>query len=66
VQSETWFALANWAKETSNLQPWQRSLAFSLGRLARQEREPSRKQAVQGKRILEESDRLGFSLIAAA
>ncbi|HKP90079.1 MAG TPA: AIPR family protein [Thermoleophilaceae bacterium] len=66
VAGETWFALANWAKETDNLQPWQRSLAFSLGRLAGQGREPSRKQAVQGKRILEEADRLGFLVNAAA
>ena len=59
-------ALAHWAKETDNLQPWQRSLAFSLGRLAGQGREPSRKQAVQGKKILDEAGRLGFDLRAVA
>jgi hypothetical protein len=60
VSDETWFTLANWAKETGNLQPWQRSLAFSLGRLAKQGREPSRKQAIQAKRILDEAERIGF------
>ncbi len=60
VSGETWFTLANWAKETGNLQAWQRSLAFSLGRLAKQGREPSRRQAVQAKKILDEAGRLGF------
>jgi hypothetical protein len=66
VQPDVWFALSAWAKETANLQPWQRSLAFSLGRLARQQREPTRKQAVQGRRILDEAERLGFSSLAVA
>lgn len=64
VPGDNWLALANWAKETDNLQPWQRSLAFSLGRLAKQGREPSRKQAIQGRRILDEAERLGFSMSA--
>lgn len=62
VPAETWFALSNWAKETQNLQSWQRSIAFSLGRLAAGGRSPSRKQAVQGKKILDESHRLGFAV----
>jgi hypothetical protein len=66
VDSTLWMNLARWAKETDNLQPWQRSLAFSLGRLAGQGREPSRKQAVQGRKILDEADRLGFRLDNAA
>jgi hypothetical protein len=66
VQPSVWLALAHWAKETNNLQPWQRSLAFSLGRLIGQGREPSRKQAAQGKRILEEAGRLGFDARAVA
>lgn len=60
VDAQRWFELANWAKETGNLQPWQRSLAFSLGKLAAQSREPSRKQAVQGVKILDQSSQLGF------
>ena len=66
VEPGVWLALAHWAKETNNLQPWQRSLAFSLGRLIGQGREPSRKQAVQGKRILDEAGRLGFDARAVA
>jgi hypothetical protein len=60
VPGETWFAISNWARETGNLEPWQRSLAFSLGKLAKQERPPSRKQANQGERLKEEAQRLGF------
>ena len=58
--AEGWFSLARWAKQTDNLQPWERSLGFSLGKVVRQGRTPSRKQAVQGERILAEARRLGF------
>jgi hypothetical protein len=60
VGSTGWFALAAWAKQTDNLQPWQRGLAFSLGRLRSTDKEPSRKQAVRGESILTEAQRLGF------
>lgn len=60
-----WFALSRWAKQTGNLQPWERSLAFSLGKLVKHGRSPSRKQASQGQRILEEAGRLGFRADAA-
>jgi hypothetical protein len=62
VSADTWFRIAHWAKETGNLQPWQRSLSFSLGNLAKRGREPSRKQAAQALRILEEARRLGFEI----
>lgn len=61
VPAETWFAIANWAKETDNLAPWQRGLAFSLGRNANQNKQPSRKQAAQGERLKQEAERLGFN-----
>ena len=60
VEAEVWFALSNWAKETGNLQGWQRSLAYSLGRVATAGRMPSMKQAKQGLKMLEEGRRLGF------
>jgi hypothetical protein len=58
--AETWLALSHWAKETNNLQGWQRGIAYDLGRRAKQGREPSRKQAVQAEIILDEAERLGF------
>jgi hypothetical protein len=60
VTAEDWFGLSNWAKETGNLQAWERSLAYSLGRLATNGRSPSVKQAKQGLRILKEGRRIGF------
>ncbi len=59
---ETWYAISAWAKETGNLQSWQRSLAYSLGRLLSRGQQPSRKQASQATVILQEVGRLGFSL----
>lgn len=60
VPAETWFAISKWAKETSNLQGWQRSLSFSLGKVVAQGRSPSRKQAKQGEIILNKAEELGF------
>jgi hypothetical protein len=57
---DDWFGLSNWAKETSNLQPWQRKLAFDIGVRVRGRRSPSARQAQYGVRILEEARRLGF------
>ena len=62
VPAEEWFAISGWAKETDNLEPWQRGLAYSLGRLAAQNREPSTKQVHQGLKILDEVRRLGFRM----
>ena len=60
IGAEDWFRLSNWAKETNSLQSWQRSLAFSLGRLAGQGAPPSIKQATQGEKIWKEAGRRGF------
>lgn len=62
IPAQYWFDLCQWAKETNNLQAWQRSLAYSLGSLAKRGREPSRKQAIHGRKIIDESRRLGFAL----
>ncbi len=66
VPPSTWFQISKWAKETENLQGWQRSIAFSLGGLAAAGRKPSRKQAVQGEKILKEAKRLGFKAVVEA
>jgi hypothetical protein len=60
LQADYWFGLSKWAKELGHLQPWQRSLAFSLGRLASQDRPPSPKQAAQAVKIIEAVKELGF------
>lgn len=61
VGGQSWFALSSWAKLTNNLKPWERGLAFSLGKLAADGKQPSRKQALHGARILRESIALGFA-----
>jgi len=58
--ADTWFEIANWAKQTSNLQSWQRGLAFSIGKLIAQGKPPSRKQARRGIEIIDEATKLGY------
>lgn len=60
VPAQTWFDLSAWAKDTQSLQPWQRSLCFSLGKLAGSSKPPSRKQAMHGEKALAEARALGF------
>ena len=62
VPASTWFELSHWARETSNLSGWQRSIAFSIGKRISNGQKPSRKQAMHGERILSEAERLGFKL----
>lgn len=61
ISSDTWFALSAWAKDTKTFAPWQRSLAFSMGKLAGKGTAPSIKQATQGDKIIAEARRLGFT-----
>ncbi len=50
VPADHWFAIANWAKQTSNLQPWQRRMAYSIGTYTNRGRLLSIKQSVQADR----------------
>ena len=60
IPATTWLALSRWAKETNNLAPWQRSIAFSVGTIVGRGKKPSYKQANQAKIALNEARRLGF------
>ncbi len=61
IPSESWLSLSLWAKQTRNLQPWQRSLAYNIGkRYVGKDRDPSKKQAIQALKIMKEAKRLGF------
>jgi AIPR protein len=60
IPATDWFAVARWAKETQNLQPWQRQVAFTLGQYMAKEWPVSVKQARQGRLLMEEAQRLGF------
>ena len=61
ITAESWFAASNWAKTTGNLQSWQRSLLFSIGRSQNANRPITLKQATQGLKALEEMRALGWS-----
>jgi hypothetical protein len=60
IEAEVWLAISSWAKQTASLLPWQRSLAYSLGKLRAGGRIPSVKQAKQGAILLVEAARVGF------
>ncbi|MEH0933751.1 AIPR family protein [Micromonospora psammae] len=60
VSAPEWFALAKWAKETRNLQPWQRQLAETVGRYINNSWPIAEKQASQVLRVRTEAQRLGF------
>lgn len=59
IRADYWFGLAKWAKEQDCLEPWQRSLAFSIGKLAASGRPPSEKQAYHALKILREATGAG-------
>lgn len=60
VEPEIWLSISKWAKETNNLQPWQRGIAFSVGTLLGRGKKPSVKQAKQAEIILKEAKEKGF------
>ena len=62
VEAEVWFGLAKWAREAGQLQPWQRSLAYSLGQRKARGIPPSVKQSRQALRIVEQLETLGVEV----
>jgi hypothetical protein len=60
IPAETWFGLAKWAADTRSLAPWQRSLAFSIGRRISRDQAPTIKQARHGLSTLRSAEELGF------
>ncbi|MGI9651962.1 AIPR family protein [Chryseobacterium sp. RLHN22] len=61
VKSETWFALAKWAKEYSKFTPFDRKLSYNLGVLANRKNILSVKQAKNALRLLKQAAHEGFS-----
>jgi len=54
------FALAHWAKETNNFQPWERSLLYSIGKYLSRGWKISEKQERQATRLVLEARQRGF------
>ncbi|KOU79665.1 abortive phage resistance protein [Streptomyces sp. XY66] len=61
VPAEEWYAIERWAKETRNLEPWQRQLAQFVGRRLELEQEVPETQAVQALHVRSVALRLGFN-----
>lgn len=60
IPAVIWLAVSKWAKENNALQPWQRSIAYSVGKLVDAKRAPSMKQAVQARKLLLDAVDAGF------
>ena len=58
--SDELWALTVWAKETDNLQPWQRGIIGSVAKLVGSGKKPSGKQAVKTIEALNNAKELGF------
>lgn len=60
IPANVWLAISKWAKDTNNLQPWQRGIAFSVGTLIGRGKKPSVKQAKQAEIIYKNAKELGY------
>lgn len=60
IPGEVWLSISNWAKETNNLESWQRGIAFSVGTLIKRGKVPSYKQAKQADIIYQAAVSKGF------
>lgn len=60
IPSDTWFAVAKWAKEQDQLTPVQRKMAFSFGKSRSWNKMFTLKQALAGQKILKMASENGF------
>lgn len=60
ISASTWVAMSKWAKETGNLQSWQRSILFSVGSVLNRGKTPSIKQSKQAQIAYDEAVSKGF------
>ncbi len=60
IPSDIWFLVAHWAKVNNILQPWERSLVFSIGKRVSRGTSVSVKQARHAHRVYHEALEQGF------
>ncbi|MDQ1806244.1 AIPR family protein [Chryseobacterium sp. CKR4-1] len=60
VKSETWFALANWAKAYNRFTPFERKLSYNIGILSNRKTILTLKQAKNALSLLKKAQDLGF------
>jgi hypothetical protein len=62
IPANVWFAVERWAKETHNLEPWQRRVASDVGKSLSSGKEITYKQAVDAEQLIIEAQQLGFRI----
>jgi hypothetical protein len=60
IPAEDWLAVAAWAKDTKNLEPWQWQVAAQVGKYLKNGWDLTINQATQAERLMVEAQRLGF------
>lgn len=60
IPADVWLSISKWAKDTNNLQSWQRSISFSVGTLIGRGKRPSVKLARQAEIIYNAAKEKGF------
>ena len=60
IDSGTWLAISRWGSLTESLETWERGIVYSIGKAIKQGKEPSKKQAIQAKKIFEKAKSFGF------
>jgi hypothetical protein len=60
IAAAEWSAVAAWARETQNLQPWERQLASTVARYINNGWTLTERQATQANRVLAAAQTLGF------
>ena len=62
LSGDVFIAISSWAKETNNLQPYQRSICYSIGRAKLHGKQISGKQAFHAMKAYDEAISLGFKV----
>ena len=60
LTGDIFIAISSWAKETNNLQPYQRSICYSVGRTKLHGKQISVKLALHAMKAYDEAISLGF------
>lgn len=60
IGADNWKKMSRWGAKTKLLKSWENGISYSIGRALAADKNPSHKQMVQGKRILEKAESLGF------
>ena len=60
IPADDWFAVAAWAKDTKNLEPWQWRVAAQVGQCLKNGLDLTIHHAEQAERLMADAQRLGF------